>query len=42
MDSLLDGKYNRYLDSAALRVTLIAMGFCMWLVAGFSLLKFGV
>jgi hypothetical protein len=42
MDKLLDAKYNRYLDSAAIRITLIATGFCMWLAAGFTLLKFGV
>jgi hypothetical protein len=42
MDRLMDAKYNRYLDSAAVRVTLITAGFCMWLAAGFTLLKFGI
>jgi hypothetical protein len=42
MDKFFEAKYNQYLDSGALRITLIATGFCMWLAAGVGLLKFGM
>ncbi len=40
IDSLMDAKYNRLLDSGVLRMTLVAVGFTAWLVGGFALLKF--
>ena len=42
MDKFFEAKYNEYLDSGALRISLIATGFCVWLAAGVSLLKFGL
>jgi hypothetical protein len=40
IDSLMDAKYNRYMDSGVLRMALVAVGFTAWLVGGFALLKF--
>jgi hypothetical protein len=40
IDSLMDAKYNRYLDSGVLRMALVAVGFTAWLLGGFALLKF--
>jgi hypothetical protein len=40
IDSLMDAKYNRLLDSGVLRMALVAVGFTAWLVGGFALLKF--
>jgi len=39
MTSFMDGKYNKYLDNMALRLTLIAVGFSVWAGAGYGLLK---
>ena len=39
-DSLMDAKYNRYLDSGFVRISLVAVGFTAWLVGGIALLKF--
>lgn len=40
IDSLMDAKYNRYLDSGVLRMSLVAVGFTAWLIGGIALLKF--
>ena len=40
IDSLMDAKYNRYLDSGVLRMTLVAVAFTAWLLGGVALLKF--
>jgi hypothetical protein len=39
IDNLMDARYNRYLDSGVLRMTLVAVAFTAWLVGGFALLK---
>ena len=39
MDRLMDAKYNDLLDSAAFRLSLIAVGFAVWLAAGVGVLK---
>ena len=40
MDNLMDAKYNAILDSGAVRMTLVAVGFTAWLVSGVAILKF--
>lgn len=40
IDNLMDAKYNAILDSGAVRMALVAVGFTAWLVSGFALLKF--
>jgi hypothetical protein len=40
IDSLMDAKYNRYLDSGVVRMSLVAVAFTAWLVTGIALLKF--
>ena len=39
MENLMDAKYNKYLDSLAVRAVLIVAGFAVWLGAGVGLLK---
>ncbi len=39
MDNLLDAKYNKYLDSAWVRLALLAVVFTGWLAAGIGILK---
>jgi len=39
-DSLMDAKYNRYLDSGVVRMSLVAVGFTAWLASGIAILKF--
>jgi hypothetical protein len=39
MESLMDAKYNRYLDHVGVRLALIVAGFAVWLGAGVGLLK---
>ena len=39
IDSLMDAKYNRYLDSGVLRMSLVAVVFAAWMVGGIALLK---
>jgi hypothetical protein len=38
METLFDGKYNQLIDNAALRITVNAAVFTMWLGAAFVLL----
>jgi len=38
MEKLFDGKYNQLIDSAALRISVNAAVFTMWLGAAFVLL----
>lgn len=40
IDNLMDAKYNRYMDSGVVRMSLVAVGFTAWLVGGIALLKF--
>ncbi len=35
----MDAKYNKYIDSFAVRVTMIALGFTVWLAAAVALLS---
>jgi hypothetical protein len=42
MEKLMDAKYNDLLDSAAFRLSLIAAGFAVWLVAGIGVLKYAL
>lgn len=39
MEKWMDAKYNQYLDSLAVRATLIVAGFAVWLGASVGLLK---
>ena len=38
----MDSKYNRLIDSFAIRVSLNAMGFALWLVMAIGLLELAV
>ena len=38
MEKLFDGKYNQLIDSAALRISVNAAVFSVWLAAAFALL----
>ena len=42
MEKFMDAKYNKILDSAWLRVSLIAVGFATWLAAGVGMLKYAL
>jgi hypothetical protein len=35
----MDAKYNKYLDSVAIRLTLITVGFAIWLGAAYGLMQ---
>jgi len=39
MDKLMDSKYNKYMDSALVRIALLAVGFSTWLGVSFAVLK---
>ncbi|HUS18320.1 MAG TPA: hypothetical protein VMZ25_01605 [Terriglobales bacterium] len=39
MDKLMDSKYNKYLDSAVVRIALLAVGFSTWLGVSVAVLK---
>ncbi len=39
MENLLDAKYNNYMDSAAVRLALLAVGFATWLGVSVTVLK---
>jgi hypothetical protein len=39
MSELFDAKFNKILDSAPLRLTLLAAGFAAWLAIGVGVLK---
>lgn len=39
MNSLMDAKYNKYLDSMSIRLALIAAGFALWLGVAYGLLQ---
>jgi hypothetical protein len=39
MENLMDSKYNKYLDSAMVRIGLLAVGFSAWLGVGVAVLK---
>jgi hypothetical protein len=39
MDRLMDSKYNKYLDSAIVRITLLAVGFSTWLGVSVAVLN---
>ena len=38
-ENILDGKYNDLMDSTALRLAMIALGFGAWLGASLTVLK---
>ena len=40
IDNLMDARYNRYLDSGVIRMSLVAVAFVAWMVGGIALLKF--
>ena len=42
MSQLFDAKFNRIMDSTALRLSLIAAGFGAWLAVGVGVLKLGM
>ena len=42
MENLMDSKYNKYLDSAIVRIALLAVGFSTWLGVSVVVLKAGV
>lgn len=42
MSQFFDAKFNKVLDSASLRVSLLAAGFAVWFVVGVTVLKFGL
>lgn len=42
MENLMDSKYNKYLDSAIVRIALLAVGFSTWLGVSVAVLKAGV
>jgi hypothetical protein len=39
MENLMDSKYNKYLDSAMVRIGLLAVGFSAWLGVSVAVLK---
>ena len=39
MEKLIDSKYNKYLDSAIVRIALLAVGFSTWLGVSVAVLK---
>jgi len=39
MEKLMDSKYNKYLDSAIVRIALLAVGFSTWLGVSVAVLK---
>ena len=39
MDRLMDSKYNKYLDSAFVRIGLMAVGFTVWLGVSVAILN---
>jgi hypothetical protein len=39
MENLMDSKYNKYLDSAIVRIALLAVGFSTWLGVSVAVLK---
>jgi hypothetical protein len=39
MENLMDSKYNKYLDSAFVRIALLAVGFSTWLGVSVAVLK---
>ena len=39
MDKLMDSKYNKYLDSAMVRIGLLAVVFTVWLGVSVAVLK---
>ena len=41
MDRFMDGKYNKVLDSLAVRASLLALAFVGWVVVGVGLLTYG-
>jgi len=42
MDKLMDAKYNKYLDSAIVRIALLAIGFSAWLGVSVAVLNAAV
>ena len=40
IDNLMDARYNRYLDSGVVRMSLVVVAFAAWIVGGVALLKF--
>jgi hypothetical protein len=40
MEKFLDAKYNEVLDSAWLRLSLLAVGFSVWVIAAVGCLKY--
>lgn len=42
MSQFFDAKFNKVLDSAPLRVSLLAAGFAAWLAIGVGVLKLGL
>ena len=39
MENFLDAKYNNYMDSTAMRLALITVGFGAWLAVSVTVLK---
>lgn len=42
MSQFFDAKFNRVLDSSALRISLMLAGFGAWLAVGVGVLKLGI